>query len=63
MFLAIDNGRFLPMPVRQPATAGERVSFDVVFSDPADLSALKGSTVTVVMAGEKGQSEDRFVID
>ncbi len=62
MFLAIDNGRFLPMPVRQ-AAAGERVAFDVVFADPDDLSALKGSTVTVVMAGEKGQSEDRFVID
>jgi hypothetical protein len=51
------------MPVRQPATAGERVSFDVVFADPEDLTALKGSTVTVVMAGETGQSEDRFVID
>jgi DsbC/DsbD-like thiol-disulfide interchange protein len=63
MFLAIDNGRFLPTPVRQAPTRGQRAVFDVVFADPEDLSALKGSTVTVVMAGEKGQSEDRFVID
>lgn len=62
IFLAIDSGRYLPMPVRQGVT-GERVAFDLVFSDPGDLAALKGSSVTVVMAGEKGHSEDRFVID
>ncbi len=62
IFVAIDSGRFLPTPVRQ-GVMGERVAFDLVFSDPGDLAALKGATVSVVMAGEKGQSEDRFVID
>lgn len=62
MFLSIDSGRFLPMPVRQ-GVMGERVAFDLVFSDPGDLAALKGAAVSVVMAGEKGHSEDRFIID
>ncbi|MCU0954894.1 MAG: hypothetical protein MUC37_09855 [Hyphomicrobium sp.] len=62
MFLAVDSGRFLPMPVRQ-GTTGERVAFDLVFSNPDDLAVLKGAAVSVVMAGEKGHSEDRFIID
>jgi DsbC/DsbD-like thiol-disulfide interchange protein len=62
MFLAVPDGRYLPLPVRGTA-AGETVTFDVAFANPDDLKALKGATVMVVMAGEKGQSEDRFVID
>lgn len=62
IFLAIDSGRFLPMPVRQ-GVASERVAFDLVFSDPDDLAALKGAAISVVLAGEKGHSEDRFIID
>jgi DsbC/DsbD-like thiol-disulfide interchange protein len=62
IFLAIDSGRFLPMPVRQ-GVVGERVAFDLVFTDPGDLAALKGSAVSVVMAGDQGHSEDRFIID
>jgi DsbC/DsbD-like thiol-disulfide interchange protein len=62
MFLAVPDGRYLPLPVRG-AAEGETIGFDVAFSNPDDLKALKGATVTVVMAGEKGQSEDRFVID
>ncbi|OYW57189.1 MAG: hypothetical protein B7Y80_12820 [Hyphomicrobium sp. 32-62-53] len=62
MFLAVPDGRYLPLPVRG-APEGETIAFDVAFSNPDDLKALKGATVTVVMAGEKGQSEDRFVID
>jgi DsbC/DsbD-like thiol-disulfide interchange protein len=62
MFLAVPDGRYLPLPVRG-AAEGETIAFDVAFSNADDLKALKGATVTVVMAGEKGQSEDRFVID
>jgi DsbC/DsbD-like thiol-disulfide interchange protein len=62
MFLAVPDGRYLPLPVRG-AVEGETIAFDVAFSNADDLKALKGATVTVVMAGEKGQSEDRFVID
>ncbi len=62
MFLAVPDGRYLPLPVRG-AAEGETITFDVAFSNAEDLVALKGATVTVVMAGEKGQSEDRFVID
>lgn len=62
MFLAVPDGRYLPLPVRAGAD-GESLAFDVVFSNAEDLAALKGAAVTVVMAGEKGQSEDRFVID
>lgn len=62
MFLAVPDGRYLPLPVRQGAD-GATVAFDVAFANPEDLKALKGATVSVVMAGETGQSEDRFVID
>ena len=62
MFLAVPDGRYLPLPVRG-AAEGETIALDVAFQNPEDLKALKGATVTVVMVGEKGQSEDRFVID
>ncbi len=62
VFLAVADGRYLPLPVAG-AVDGETVTFDVTFSNPENLKALKGATVTAVMAGEKGQSEDRFVID
>lgn len=62
MFLAVPDGRYLPLPVRGTAE-GETITFDVAFTNADDLKALKGASVAVVMAGEKGQSEDRIVID
>lgn len=62
MFLAVPDGRYLPLPVRGTAQ-GETITFDVAFTNADDLKALKGASVAVVMAGEKGQSEDRIVID
>ena len=53
MFLAVPDGRYLPLPVRGVAE-GETIAFDVAFQNPEDLKALKGVTVTVVMAGERG---------
>ena len=62
VFLAVPDGRYLPLAVKHDQQ-GETVTFDVTFSDARDLAALKGASVTAVLAGEKGQSEDRFVID
>jgi len=62
MYLAVADGRYLPLPVRG-AAGDETITFDVTFSNVDDLNALRGATVTVVMAGEKGQSEDSFVVD
>jgi DsbC/DsbD-like thiol-disulfide interchange protein len=72
MFVSVPDGRYLPLPARQETGSGNatfsakggRVTFEMDFmSSPADLEALKGATVSVTMAGEKGQSDDSFVID
>lgn len=71
IFLSVPDGRYLPLPVRReggsgPAgldAKGERVTFEVDLTSPDDLAALKGARVNVVLAGEKGQSEESFVID
>lgn len=62
MYLAVADGRYLPLPVRREA-AGQTVVFEITFENPNDLAALKGAAVSVVMAGQNGQSEDVFVID
>jgi hypothetical protein len=71
IFLSVPDGRYLPLPLRKDTggapvpsqTTGDRVTFDVDVTSPDDLAALKGATVTVTLVGEKGQSEESFVID
>lgn len=62
VFLYIEDGRFIPMPVRQEAQ-GEVVSFIIDLSDPKDLMRVKGARVLATLKGELGQSESAFVID
>lgn len=72
MFISVADGRYLPLPARREIESGsasfnpkgQRVSFDVdMSSSPDELAALKGAVVRVTLAGEKGQSEDSFIID
>jgi DsbC/DsbD-like thiol-disulfide interchange protein len=72
MFVSVADGRYLPLPARQESGSGDasfsakgqRVTFEMNFtSSPSDLAALKGATVSVTMMGEKGHSDDSFVID
>jgi hypothetical protein len=62
VFLYIEDGRFIPMPIRQEAQ-GEVVSFIIDLSDPKDLMRVKGARVLATLKGELGQSESTFVID
>lgn len=72
MFVSVPDGRYLPLPARRATGSGgasfeqkgQRVAFDLdLTASPGDLAALKGATVSVTLAGEKGQSDDSFVID
>jgi DsbC/DsbD-like thiol-disulfide interchange protein len=72
MFVSVSDGRYLPLPARQETGSGDasfsakggRVTFEMDFtSSPSDFAALKGATVSVTLVGEKGHSDDSFVID
>lgn len=72
MFVSVPDGRYLPLPARRETGSGgasfeakdQRVAFDLdLTSSPGELAALKGATVSVTLAGEKGQSDDSFIVD
>lgn len=72
IFVSVPDGRYLPLPARQEtgngnasfSADGGRVTFEMDFtSSPSDFEALKGATVNVTLVGEKGHSDDSFVID
>ncbi len=55
-FADVPDGTYLPLPKMVSASSG-RLIYEVDLTDGVDLKALKGKSITVTLAGSKGQSE------